>query len=142
MISFGMDLHWRRLGTRDGDGDDDAEPGDHRSLVSRPRREVRYSLGEYLAYVTYLPLYLAGPTCTFNAFASQLRRPLGDGCVALRGRSVARYFAAKFAGVLLILEVWTHTIYANAMCKSRVWQWGSGRGSTARTGRSRLACCP
>ena len=128
MISFGMDLHWRRLGTRDDNGDDDAGPGDHRSLVSRPRREVRYSLGEYLAYVTYPPLYLAGPTCTFNAFASQLRRPLGAGCVALRGRSVARYFAAKFAGVLLILEVWTHTIYANAMCKSRVWQWGSGRG--------------
>ena len=97
MISFGMDLHWRRLETSD-DGDDDAEPGDHRSLVSRPRREVRYSLGEYLAYVTYPPLYLAGPTCTFNAFASQLRRPLGAGCVALRGRSVARYFAAKFAG--------------------------------------------
>lgn len=126
MISFGMDLHWRRLAGDDLNDDADP-PGDHAALVSRPRREVRYSLGEYLAYVTYPPLYLAGPTCTFNAFASQLRRPLGlDRCASLRARSVARYAVAKFAGVLLILEVWTHTIYANAMCKSRVWQWGGG----------------
>ena len=126
MISFGMDLHWRRSGGGHTKARRRSPCRSIRTSTSRPRREVRYSLGEYLAYVTYPPLYLAGPTCTFNAFASQLRRPLM--CASLRPRSVARYAGAKFAGVLLILEVWTHTVYANAMCKSRVWQWGGGGG--------------
>lgn len=133
MISFGMDLHWRRSGAEDANaGDDNHVQVDHRTSTSRPRREVRYSLGEYLAYVTYPPLYLAGPTCTFNAFASQLRRPLI--CDSLRPRSVARYAGVKFAGVLLILEAWTHTVYANAMCKSRVWQWGGAGGGPGEYG--------
>jgi D-alanyl-lipoteichoic acid acyltransferase DltB (MBOAT superfamily) len=31
-----------------------------------------YNLGAYLAYLFYPPLYIAGPTITFNSFASQL----------------------------------------------------------------------
>ena len=127
MISFGCDLHWRRMG-RESAGDEKSakDSPDYWSLVSKPSDKVRYSLGEYLAYVTYPPLYIAGPTAAFNAFASQLRAPLTGG--ALERRAVVRYAAVKFAAVLLILEVWTHTIYANAMCKSRVWLWGERVG--------------
>ena len=35
-----------------------------------------YSLITYLAYVYYPPLYIAGPICTFNSFASQLTVPM------------------------------------------------------------------
>jgi len=35
-----------------------------------------YNLITYLAYVYYPPLYIAGPICTFNSFASQLRVPM------------------------------------------------------------------
>ena len=34
-----------------------------------------YSLANCLAHAFYVPLYLAGPTVTFNAFASQMARP-------------------------------------------------------------------
>lgn len=37
--------------------------------------EHDYSLAMFLAYVFYLPLYLAGPITTFQDFAWQLRRP-------------------------------------------------------------------
>ena len=32
-------------------------------------------MASYLAYVTYPPLYIAGPLLTYNGFASQLLRP-------------------------------------------------------------------
>ncbi len=35
-----------------------------------------YNLITYLAYVYYPPLYIAGPICTFNSFASQLKVPM------------------------------------------------------------------
>ena len=125
MISFGMDLHWRRSGAEDAQKPGDDHPrDDHRTSTSRPRREVRYSLGEYLAFVTYPPLYLAGPTCTFTAFASQLRRPgrrmRDPEPVRLRG-------TRQVAGVLLILEVWTHHLRERHV-QVEVWQWGAGGG--------------
>lgn len=33
-----------------------------------------YNIWDYLAYVYYPPLYIAGPICTFNAFARQCRQ--------------------------------------------------------------------
>lgn len=36
---------------------------------------VEYNIWAYLAYVYYPPLYIAGPICTFNAFARQCRQP-------------------------------------------------------------------
>ena len=43
--------------------------------MEHPAAEVEHSLTEFVAYCLYPPLYLAGPTATFNAFASQLRAP-------------------------------------------------------------------
>lgn len=34
-----------------------------------------FSLEFYLAYLCYIPLYLAGPIITFNDFASQVYKP-------------------------------------------------------------------
>ena len=42
-------------------------------MTHRPLGE--YSAARFLEYALYPPLYLAGPTLTFNAFASQRRAP-------------------------------------------------------------------
>lgn len=63
----------------------DAELGPYdystRVLVHRPLEE--YSLLHCLGYVFYAPLYLAGPTLTFNAYVSQASTELGSREVVL-----------------------------------------------------------
>lgn len=98
-----------------------APPGSsahYASLVHAPTREVEYSLSEYVAYVFYPPLYVAGPISSFNAFASQLRRP-----TPVSSRAALRYAFRKLGLVWLLLEVWTRTQYANAFAKARAWRW-------------------
>jgi D-alanyl-lipoteichoic acid acyltransferase DltB (MBOAT superfamily) len=46
--------------------------GGYFHLVEHPSADVSYSLLEYVAFLFYPPLYIAGPTSSFNAFASQL----------------------------------------------------------------------
>ena len=41
-----------------------------------PHPEELYSLSNYLAYIIYAPLYLAGPIITFNDFMWQVCRLL------------------------------------------------------------------
>lgn len=52
-----------------------------------------YNVAHYLAYLFYVPLYLAGPTITFNAWASQVSpwqtRSGGGRCVPSSHRSLA-----------------------------------------------------
>lgn len=45
---------------------------DYSSRVSAHRPMAEYSLGHCLCYAFYAPLYLAGPTLTFNAFVSHV----------------------------------------------------------------------
>ena len=41
---------------------------------------VDYNLWAYLAYIYYPPLYIAGPICTFNAFAWQCKQSSAMEC--------------------------------------------------------------
>jgi len=66
-------------------------------LVEHPAADVTYSLLEYVAFLFYPPLYLAGPTSSFNAFASQLYAPQ----TVYTRAAVARYAAVKFAAIVL-----------------------------------------
>ena len=104
MLSYALDLHWRRrltaLSLHEGPGSLCAQPDTARTddtcsvaasrkatCPTRPltaaalRRqqtplpsEGEYALLPYLAYVLYVPLYLAGPIITFQDFAWQLRQ--------------------------------------------------------------------
>ena len=94
---------------------------DRDSLKNRdPPARVEYSFAEYFAYCLYPPLYLAGPTCVFHGFAPQLYAAQ----TTHSRRAVARYALVKFALVFLLLEVWTHLVYTNAMALGRVWTRG------------------
>ena len=90
--------------------------------MEHPSPDVAYSLLEYVAFLAYPPLYIAGPTSSFNAFASQLHTPQRTYTHA----AIARYALVKFALIFAATEVFTHTVYANAMAVSREWSPGAG----------------
>lgn len=153
MVSYGVDLHRRRVAEAEAKSAAAAEPATaiataptsasasadadegYFRLVEHPTAEVEHSLTEFVAYCLYPPLYLAGPTATFNAFASQLRAPQRSH----GARALVRYAAWKFGLVLLILEVWTHTQYANAMSKFRAWSPSGGTSSAPAFGPFEVA---
>ena len=43
--------------------------------LEQPLPSLCYDFGNYLAYLFYPPLYIAGPLLSFKSFASQLRSP-------------------------------------------------------------------
>ena len=47
----------------------------HRLRTSIPRPRVEYSAAHYVAFLTYIPLYIGGPLTSFNAYVSHLHVP-------------------------------------------------------------------
>ncbi|KAI9810829.1 MAG: glycerol transporter [Pycnora praestabilis] len=77
-----------------------------------------YSFRNYLAYVLYSPLYLAGPILTFNDFIAQLRYSPPS---ITTSRTVL--YGIRFLITLLTMELMLHFIYAVAISKSQpVWE--------------------
>jgi len=108
-ISFSMDRHWAAAPPAPSASSAKA-PAIYQSL---PLPE--YTLGLYLAYVFYPPLYIAGPVMTFNAFAAN---------VASRARppwKTTLLYVLRLGASLLVLELMTHFLYFNAIAKHRVW---------------------
>jgi len=82
MISYAADLHWAacRRPARGGKAGAGALAAPAADTPERERIEghlprAAYGLASYLAYTLYPPLYVAGPTMTFNAWASQHAAP-------------------------------------------------------------------
>lgn len=125
MISFAMDSWAAARGERPRAGRHAA--GAFSALVEEPLPlggsgvgaygiSGAYGLLAYLEYIFYVPLYLAGPIVTFNAFGAQ--RAAAEGRAATRPLAVARY-AARWLLLLLCLEAFTHYLPFNAIATSR-----------------------
>jgi len=82
IVSFNMDLHWARLAQSSKSEDSTAASVTETKRKPRSAYEVLVEshrpMGEYasavsfLGYCFYIPLYLSGPTLSFNAFAAQV----------------------------------------------------------------------
>ena len=89
-----------------------------RDRVDIPPKHQDFCFGNYLAYVLYSPLYLAGPIITFNDYISQLRYPPKS-----VSSSRTLLYGIRFAICLLTMEVMQHFIYAVAISKaSPTWE--------------------
>lgn len=89
-----------------------------RDRVDIPARHEDYSFENYLAYVLYSPLYLAGPILTFNDYIYQSRYTPKS---ITQSRTIL--YAVRFVVCLLTMEVMLHFIYAVAISKSQpVWE--------------------
>ena len=68
----------------------------HGADVIKPCDVSSYNLINYLAYVFYPPLYLAGPIMTFNAFMNQGRGRSWNGIVSYGARLVVAILMLEF----------------------------------------------
>ncbi|GMH33432.1 hypothetical protein BSKO_01266 [Bryopsis sp. KO-2023] len=123
-ISFSMDHHWMKTGkdTASAKKNDFRDRGlldPHAGVKARsstPLQPDEYNLLQFLVYVLYPPLYIAGPTSTYNNFAHQLRN---------RGRISAKRIAGygvRFLVGMLVVEAVAHTMYVNSIAKYRLWK--------------------
>ncbi|PFH46767.1 hypothetical protein AMATHDRAFT_82449 [Amanita thiersii Skay4041] len=114
LISFNMDYFWACGNLTDVTGLGD------RTLTEKERQSRAhpleiYTFANYVAYVLYLPLYIAGPIMTFNDFMWQQHRPLNISSPAIRS------YATRFVVCLLTMEFTLHFMYVVAIKDKKAW---------------------
>ena len=95
--------------------------------VHRPLKE--YSLWAFFAYTLYLPLFLAGPIISFNAFSAQVRQSQNTYSV----KDVARMLV-KVLVIIFCLEVALHYVYYHAFNEYHLWKYRLNPVDVALTG--------
>lgn len=83
--------------------------GCYKQRTDSPRLLAEYNLRSYLAYLFYVPLYIAGPMSSFNAFVSHTVSPHG----AMTVREGLKYFS-RIAGIYFLLTFQLHFNFLNA----------------------------
>lgn len=110
LISFNMDYYWKlKEQGKKQDSQADASKAKlsafhYKMREQQPREVEEYDIWTCLAYCLYSPLWLAGPTTTFNAFTSHLRDRSQE---AIRGWRLVAY-ALLFVFCLGLLEIMLH----------------------------------
>lgn len=114
LVSFAMDLHWARLAPARL-----YEPAPSAEKRGRtPLKEAEYNWTDYLFYVLYPPLFVAGPIMTFNDFSRQLKDVRCKALLSIRGRLT---YAIRLATSMLTMEAILHFVYVNAIKDSKAW---------------------
>lgn len=130
LISFSMDRHWfvgrrpvaarRAAGGRGGHHDAERAVAEDDCYAARTDEHLpgpaHYGLLYFLAYTTYVPLFVAGPICSYNAFVSQWLEPV-------RGWPLGRVLRgfAWIAAVGVGFEVLLHFIYLYSVNQYLFW---------------------
>lgn len=115
LISFNMDYYWshshqdRTLANKVQTAPSDKQ----RQEIPHP--DGVYSYVNYIAYVLYPPLYIAGPILTFNDFMWQLRRPIN------LGASDVRNYFVRFLVSFFTMEFILHFMYVVAIKDRKAW---------------------
>ncbi|KAB8262655.1 MBOAT, membrane-bound O-acyltransferase family-domain-containing protein [Aspergillus pseudonomiae] len=115
-ISFNMDYYWSLdypASSPIEKKQTDPTALSERDRVNIPAEPSAFNGRNYLAYVLYSPLYLAGPILTFNDYISQQRFPP----LSLTRSRVTRY-AVRFLLTVLAMEFILHFIYAVAISQA------------------------
>ncbi|KAJ5129655.1 uncharacterized protein N7515_005694 [Penicillium bovifimosum] len=116
LISFNMDNYWSvdypAASPIEKKQLDPASLSD-RERVKIPAEPAAFTFRNFIAYVLYSPLYLAGPIITFNDYVSQQRYTPTS-----LSRSRTTMYAIRFGLTLLCMELILHYIYAVAISKS------------------------
>ncbi|KAJ3511368.1 hypothetical protein NLJ89_g4139 [Agrocybe chaxingu] len=113
LISFNMDYYWACKSPETADPTPTTLNEKHRT--SLPHSDEFYSLMNYVAYILYPPLYIAGPIITFNDFMWQHRKPL-----FMRTRDNVMYLV-RFVFCYLVMEYILHFMYVVAIKDRKAW---------------------
>ena len=109
LISFGVD-YGRRPQTL---AKEEPESLDYKARQETVLQDSDYSFLNFVSYVFYSPLYLAGPIVSFNAWRSYLVKPK-----SVIGREILLY-GVRWIIIFLLMEVFTHYMYCNAIAASK-----------------------
>lgn len=130
LISYNMDHYWAAVRKKEGNDIDGTVIEKMRSYpanlnekdrVDMPAKMQDYSLLNYMAYVLYTPLYLAGPIITFNDFIHQQKYSTPS----LRVKRTLLY-AIRLVFAILCMEVVLHYFYVVAISKtSSLGSWAN-----------------
>ncbi|KAG0705833.1 MBOAT, membrane-bound O-acyltransferase family-domain-containing protein [Suillus ampliporus] len=113
LVSFNMDYYWA-CNSRGGENLSSASTEKQRANTPLPLEDYTYR--NYIAYVLYPPLYIAGPILTFNNFMWQLRCPI-DIPIRVQSRYLVRFLVS-----LLTMETILHYMYVVAIKDAKAWQ--------------------
>lgn len=91
-----------------------------RDRINAPLEISNYSLFNYVAYLTYAPLFIAGPIITFNDFYLQSRFTLSS--ITLKRNVI---YALRFLFCVLVMEFLLHFMYVVAVSKTKAWEGDS-----------------
>lgn len=89
---------------------------DDRARLSAPHHIQEYSLARYIAYVTYTPLFIAGPILTFNDYLYQTYHELPS----INYKRIGKY-AFRLLFCLFVMEFLLHFVYVVAVSKTKAW---------------------
>ncbi|GAM17035.1 hypothetical protein SAMD00019534_002100 [Acytostelium subglobosum LB1] len=113
-ISYNLDYHWMRI----------KRPvvelkGKNAYLCVQEKHQPRdhYDLQHFFVYIFYIPLYIAGPIASFNAFIAQLYAPQKTYTVEQLIK-----MTVKILLVFLGLEISLHYCYYYSFDQSEVWK--------------------
>ncbi|EJS41472.1 gup2p [Saccharomyces arboricola H-6] len=76
-----------------------------------------YNFINFIAYVTYAPLFLVGPIITYNDYLYQSENKLPS----LTKKNISLY-ALKVFSSLFFMEIILHFIYVGAIARTRAWR--------------------
>ncbi|EIW83800.1 MBOAT-domain-containing protein [Coniophora puteana RWD-64-598 SS2] len=122
LISFNMDYYWACKDSAASSSnaspslEDEKQPTNEKQRIATALPVQFYTYANYIAYVLYPPLYIAGPIMSYNNFVWQLRNP-----VSIPKTAVARYLL-RFLLSLGTMELILHFMYVVAMKDARAWQ--------------------
>ncbi|KAL1925420.1 uncharacterized protein VTP21DRAFT_303 [Calcarisporiella thermophila] len=122
LISYNMDYYWSfKISSKSFEKDDrNGAPLNERDRIEAPCYESDYNYLYYLAYILYIPLFIAGPILTFNNYISQLRYPSTE--VTVKDTLI---YALRFFGVLFVMELILHFFYVVAIKDTKAWEGDS-----------------
>ncbi|KAJ7094446.1 MBOAT, membrane-bound O-acyltransferase family-domain-containing protein [Mycena belliarum] len=112
LVSFSMDYYWACNASSSAES---VAPMDEKQRQAMSHSVASYSYLNFVSYVLYPPLYLAGPIMTFNDYIWQHRKPL-----SIPRSSVVGY-AMRFFFCLLTMEFVLHFMYVVAMKDTKAW---------------------
>ena len=128
IISFGFDYYWSLLPQQSEfeilrdhvrSCDECSE-----SIMTRCERiriqeslvDSDYNFYNFVCYVLYVPLYVAGPIISFNDFISQMKHS----STIIDYKSTFIY-ALRWIGAFLLMEIMQHLFYVVAISKAQAW---------------------
>ncbi|CAH2355542.1 membrane-bound O-acyltransferase Gup1p [[Candida] railenensis] len=131
MLSFNLDYLERREKSNETSnerGDKSSEYDlltsnlDDRSRLTAPLPITDYSGTNYLAYVLYTPLFIAGPIITFNDFIYQSNY---KSCPSVKNWKRTFIYFLRLVFCILVMEFILHFMYVVAVSKTNAWEGNS-----------------